>query len=71
MAFVDTSLAPAGVVLVEESQKYGITVHQPANKLARALCAIAHTKIMTPRTVEAAKHMGFTVQTIGAQPRQL
>ncbi len=71
MIAAETCLPVAGAVLVEEQHLYGITAHLPANTLARALCAIAHTKIMTSRTVEAAKRMGFTVQTTGAQPRQL
>lgn len=67
----DTSLPLIGRVLLKARDQYGAVAYHPANALARELCAIARTKTMTWPTIEAAKRMGLTVQTTGAEPRTL
>lgn len=67
----DTSLPLSGLVLVEERNVYGSMKLYPVNKLAQALADLIGTRTIPERDIEYIKALGLTVQTTGAEPRQL
>jgi hypothetical protein len=56
------------VVLI---QRYGQEVIQPASPEAELFCEIAGTKTLTRRLVEQIKKLGYRVEVLPTQPKEL
>ena len=52
-------------------QQYGQEVIRPVCEKAQLFCEIAATKTLTRRLVEQIKRLGYTVEVVPTQPKEL
>lgn len=57
--------------LVRIKHQYGQEVVQPICPVALEFAAIAGTKVLTPKTVESMKKLGYTIEVEQTLPRTL
>lgn len=62
---------PARTLKVTLGHQYGQEIVQPACDDSRQFCEIAGTKTMTRRLIEQVKALGYRVEVIPTQPKEL
>lgn len=59
------------VIKVVLGQQYGQEVIKPASPEAEIFCDMANTKILTRRLVEQIKRLGYRVEVVPTEPKEL
>jgi hypothetical protein len=62
---------PIKIIKVVLATQYGQRVIRPADETAELFCEFNNTKTLTPRMVEIIKKLGYTVEVVPTEPKEL
>lgn len=65
------TVAEPKVIKVVIGQQYGQEVIKPASPEAEIFCEMANTKTLTRRLVEQVKRLGYRVEVVPTEPKEL